>query len=621
MLRRIASVLGLLVSLVGCATTSELRFKQAEKATVSPPGIEAEAPCELRLHIEQRPGPPRAFTVGSERLGAAIVERLPSLQGSVRHEYSDGVCVKREGKDLRLPSRILIASAPEIESRFCRDDAQPGAVLGSEKVDVEVCTWNGRFHAARPFTFVLRTAPSKRVDDLVEFVRVYRNGSLMAAWDRGSDQARASEVDISGESLRAKFIAATLPPHLAAMDFRIIPRGKGPLDVDVTVRNDKQRFQERVGRALRAGLETIDAELIDGARCFAEKVSSAASEIRRVVNGSVELPNFATECSLRLSSGAPATPLADTYASVDTKSAGDLQVARDTALKHLETLKEQALEALGAAKVEMLQDAAKRVVDQDPSLRATLERMTPGSSPSDVLYALANASILPPNVLAVAAQPGSDGEALVGAIKKLYEVLRYADQQIEEVRTTVEESAHLANAMYAEAMSIGQDTNKQAAIFNAIVKSLHEQEDMFEAHESNPPLLADEQRVEMEYGDKFQFFALAPWFGVPTKTDQQEVFDLSPAVAVPLLDLFGARLQWSRSRLADARVAIGAGYTQTSLSDDGDEKPAFLPHANISLANLKVGVGVAAFDFNDGIRILVGADLYKLLTGRNAEAL
>jgi hypothetical protein len=196
------------------------------------------------------------------------------------------------------------------------------------------------------------------------------------------------------------------------------------------------------------------------------------------------------------------------------------------------------------------------------------------------------------------------------------------DAQIRLVMRSFDEGIAFATTLYSEAASIGSDMNRQAHIFNAVVQSLHDQDDVFEPRRENPPLLAGEQRVPMEYSDHVQTFALSPWNGVPIHTDASGA-DFNAAVAIPLLDLAGLRVQWSKSRFADLRFAVGGGYTQTEV--DGVRKSAFLPNASLGFATLKVGFGLAVGqsedDFSRRWRVIVGADLYKLITGANVEAL
>jgi hypothetical protein len=202
------------------------------------------------------------------------------------------------------------------------------------------------------------------------------------------------------------------------------------------------------------------------------------------------------------------------------------------------------------------------------------------------------------------------------------------DAQIASALRSVDEARALALSLYEEARRVGTDTERQAQIFGAIAASLRDQGEVFEARRDNPPLLPSEQKLRMEYSDHWQSFLLAPWNGVPIRVGSDSEADLTAAVAVPLLDVFGVRVQWGKSRFADARVAIGIGYTSTErVNDDGTKqaKQAALPNISLGLGTFKVGLGMvtvkAGPDVHDRLRFIVGADLLKLITGSNVEAL
>jgi hypothetical protein len=147
----------------------------------------------------------------------------------------------------------------------------------------------------------------------------------------------------------------------------------------------------------------------------------------------------------------------------------------------------------------------------------------------------------------------------------------------------------------------------------------------------NPDPLPGERGLAMRYSDPFQFFLFAPWTGFPVS--MQGKADFSGANLLPIVDVVGFRHQFGGSRVGDIRVGLGAtalSFTakQEQTLANGDvvveDKPQLrmAPEFNIGLANLKVGVAYALSPLkpDQNVRILVGADLLKLITGQNVEA-
>ena len=599
---------------VATSTSVEEAYAHAVGAKAESTGIAPED-CELRLYIEQAPSG-GAFGMDAGHLGAAAVERAP--EGVV-----DGVCIKHTGKDLELPAAILLASASDgpTLARFCRDDPKPSkSVSGAKSVDVSICTWDGTFHSARPFTFTFVSANDTSVGDLVEFIRIYRNGDLMAAWNRASDQNTGGTVVLGGRALRSGFLSASLPPHRAALDLRIIPRGASPGDVELKVRNDKKRFEERIVAGLSSG---VNAALPEGAKealnCLRQKAANAQLQIRAVVHGDLVVPQLAVGCTMALP-GQTALPLSDAYAAAKNQTELAIAEVRSDAIERLEQLRDSLEKGLSEAEKEALEKGFRAVVDgASTEAKARADRYLNAPTHPGVREVI---QLLEKEQRALGATDPvvkSLGE-LLSASKGLVEDV---DRQVRETLRTVDETRALASTLYQSARGIVKSPERQAEIFNAVAVSLHQQGDVFEARRDNPAPLAGEQLMPMEYADYFQGFILAPWNGVPFHSGKAE---LSGTVAIPLLDLAGVRLQWDKSRLADLRGAVGIGYIEAKLtSSDGatEEALRFLPHASIGLATFKLGVGIVVGDGFDKVsdrwRLLVGADLYKLVSGNNVE--
>jgi hypothetical protein len=617
----------LLAFATGCSNTlaQEARFAQTEhkfangpveappkpaesgaKAAAAPPPGD----CELRLYVEQAPSR-GYYGVDQGHLGVAVVERSGT-------RLIDGVCVKRQGVPLELPATILIAS-PDDDAldRFCFGTSEKSKI-GSQ--EVFACKWNGRFHASRPFSFTLVAAGTQQVGDFVEFLRVYRNGDLMAAWNRASDQPDRSRVVIEGNPLRSGFWAATLPPHLAAMDLRIIPRGTPiPDAVNLTVRNDAERSRERVTQALVAAADEAlpkESPARKSLECMKIAVLHAHDQVLKIVRGEIGMPSLDPKCEMPLGLEY-GTPLSDAYKDEKNRTREKLVEYKNKAEEALQQAP-KALEAKLPPKVqEILRDGAERLLAAHPALKAKIDRAR--GAQDLVEFLKLGAPIV-----------GLDAEE-AEKLKKLYEssqaLVKDLDKQVTVALRIVDEARALSIELFEEASRIGSDPNRQAQIFNAFAESLRDQGDVFEARRDNPALLAGEQKIPMEYSDKWQAFALAPWNGVPIRTNDAEA-DLNAAVAIPLVDAMGVRYQWGKTRFADARLAIGGGYTSTErVYEDGSKvaKAAFLPNISLGLGTFKIGVGVvtvkAGSKPHDQVRVIVGADLLKLVTGSNVEAL
>jgi hypothetical protein len=562
------------------------------------------------MYVEQLPSA-GVYGTSSHSLGAFVLERRED--GTVRN----GVCIKRHGELLKLPAAILIGAAPDGPSleRFCVEEKQASLPLGAAQVckncRVNVCTWNGVFHAARPFTVTL-LAESGKVADFVEFVRIYRNGDLMSAWNRVSDQPDPKRIAMGGDSLRANWAAATHPPHLSAMDIRVIPRTSSVLEgVDTKTRNDSQRFAEMLKDAFGAAANVALPSASPARKsfdCLEQQLKAASGVIMRRVNGQTPLEPLPEGCAPLIDAGGE-TPLSEAY--------------RDT--------KNQATQELEQLKANAYADIA-RYRDE------LLNKVPEGKG--DALIAILKDQLTPAQVATVDAcaleieRSGSEAacfralQQLPGFPKQNLENFLAAARAIDRDLTTVLEAADearlLANELSTTVKNLTRDTNQQAQVFNAFAQSIMDNGDPFEARRNNPPLLAGEQMIPMQYSDKFQGFLLAPWNGVPLQVNNQMDAELNAATALPIVDAFGFRYQWAKTRFADFRLAAGIGYVQSTLPS-GKEQAAAMPNASIGLANLKVGFGFVTGGgfpgFEDRLRLVVGADLYKLITGSNVEAL
>jgi hypothetical protein len=592
----------------------------AGKAEATPPKPGA-APvdCEVRLFAEQLPTH-NPQGIADNSVGAFFVERDPGNQKQV----FGGVCIKRPEQPLQLPASILIAADPEGVSleRFCSVGSEPFDLVPSapakSAVKVNACTWNGVFHSTRPFTFTLLSQPGTAVGDYVEVLRVYRNGDLMAAWNYASDQRRPDKVVVDGNGMRTGLFAATYPPHLAAMDLRIVPRETGVAHVvEMEVRDDRARFQAKLSTAAKAAADVAlppDSPERASLTCLTSQLAVASAALMSVVDR-VAIPKLPVGCTPLIDAGG-GTPLSDAYRDVKNQSQAELETLRAKADERVIALRARVEAKIPAATRDVLGRVYGKVVESLPAARkAAVDTIVKtciqkfGTAGTDAKCFNELRAI--PEVAAV--------------IEPLLQTAVTLDQSVSNMLESADEARLLASNLYARGRDILASPQKQAEIYSAFTASLASQGSPFEPRRDNPPLLPSEQKLEMQFADKFQWFAFAPWNAVPLRVDDNFDADFNAAITIPLLDVGGARYQWGRSRFAEFRGAFGIGVIQTESPDDKPKRATLMPHASISLGTFRLGGGFAlGNDLGNGaerFRLLVGFDLFKLITGSNIEAL
>ncbi len=211
-------------------------------------------------------------------------------------------------------------------------------------------------------------------------------------------------------------------------------------------------------------------------------------------------------------------------------------------------------------------------------------------------------------------------------------VAKSADQIVQQGLQAVDDTIALQADLREDAARIAGDTNEQAGLFLNLASSI-QGTSPFESMVPNPEPVAGEQALPMHYSDPHQLFWLAPWTGFPIGIQGQGA-DFSAANLIPIVDVLGYRYQWSSGRLADLRVAAGLTAltftTPVAVTGETQEQNKqlirFAPEVNVSVSNFKVGAAYAVGTPRAGLgdeerfRVLVGADLYKLLSGNSLEA-
>lgn len=541
--------------------------------------------CELRLYIEhtqhgllgmsaveESSATPEGAKPDAGKSGDA--KQSPPEAGVV-----DGVCVKRPGKALALPSRIVMAA---------RDMTEFGALCDGDEFDLadqrKGCVWNHTYRNRYPFTFTF-VANAGSIADYLSLVRVYRNGSLIARYNAASKLRNERVLTLQASEIRVPSdLFVSHPPHLAPLDLRILPAG-APLDpslLDENVVDYRERAKERSKAIADAALGAVDPQFKQELECAQQRILRLKAQAESIAHRDVKVPDLDASCPKDV----------------------DLPV--------------------GTPSLEELYSSQKGVV-KDKLIRETEEKLSQLSAVRDALPKVRQAV-----------------EKAVGAGAKQ---LAAVDRELDAVARTCDDTLALAQQLRGSALDAVRNREAQARVYDATVAALAKQDSVFEQYSDNPPALPDEHGLEMQHSQRSQWFALAPWNGVPLSLASGGTKgELQLANAIPIIDAIGFRFQWARSRFADFRVGLGGMYfrdqvpTQVTTTDAaGDsvktETKTDRFHGavqlNVGLANFKFGVAWVPDTTQPGarnwsereLRVLIGSDLLKLISGNNVEAL
>lgn len=536
--------------------------EEAAAATAAPKALGSlvATECELRLYMEHE---------SDAQLGFSAIE----LSGAVATE---GVCLKYPDKELELPSRIVIAGKGLTDfGDIC--DGAPVALNDGR----EWCVWNHSVRNKYPFSFTF-VAKAGQISDYVALARVYRNGSLIARYNSASALAEPQVLRFRASDLRVPnnpFVAH--PPHLAELDLRVFPAG-ATLDeatLDEEVVNYRERAKQRVLSALSAAVPPSLAAKAGEINCVMERVKRLEAQARAVVEPT-GVPALSAGCTEDVHA-APADLL---------------------------SLRELYEKSKGKAEPELekLDSRARGRIDE---IRAALPKLK--TELAQKLSAL-------------------DVDGTKDAVEQ---TLQRLDQAIAEAATTCDQTLALAQSLRSSVREVLQDRKAQARAYEALVASLDKSGTVLEQYKQNPPIAPGERQLSMKHGDRFQWFALAPWNGVPVSlAEGGSAGELQLANAIPILDLFGGRYQWAASRFADVRFGVGGMYFRDLVpGEDGAEVERFHGafQANVGIANFKFGIAWVPETTQEGarnwsereLRVLIGSDLLKLISGNNVEAL
>jgi hypothetical protein len=492
---------------------------------------------------------------------------------------SEPACLRRKDGLLVLPDHLVLHTNDD--HRMC----QEGTLSGSD--NAWSCHWNLTFRHAYPLSFAIFTEdPKEQLASYLQMVRVFRNGTL--AFRRMVDPHAGGSLIVPGQELKA-----TLLPYDAPIDLRLVAVG-----VDVPPEVTLEEVAKR-RRPLEERLEV--ARNAFNSSTLGRSLSSSRQQVDALVK-------VAEEASLAARCLAPTHTADPTCASAP----ADLKALSDNLHASLVSTDAKAAEQRSVAQKAVLEKTS----ELEQKLRTALFVAKAASTAELVQNSAADATIQ--QWLATLDALAQTSSELVNGTAVLVDGLRSTAATVRDKQAMYELYNHMAACLASQSV--------------------------FEARNENPALVSGELGLPMKYSDYLQTFVLAPWNGLPTRPTEKLAADLNASIAIPIIDAVGVRYQFGRSRFADFRVA--AGFTVFAEEVEQETKPSttdpsnppgeqsetvdafhFAPQVNLSLGTLHLGAAYIATpggDIDEGVdrlRLLIGADLVKLLTGRDLEAL
>lgn len=624
-----------LAVLCGCAGTNTVNASVAVASGAAAPGAEGEAvrsapnvappACLVRMQL---------FSEGDS--APKLADNREKLTGNY-NVISDPVCVQTDVNGiLAIPDLITLHGLHD------RSICQPGTIVCKKEESFE-CLWNHVFRDAYPLSFAFFVA--NQDDDLASYVRllrVFRNGVLAYRWTPGHE--RVPSLFIMGSGLKG-----TLLPHLAPIDVRIVPRGfEVPAGLDTEqVARQTDHLEERLLAAFN-GMKSA-APIRDGKLdCELQKLEGLTRAVRRAAE--CLLPDHkglatCTAAAAAANSAGPCSTPEEAKVLTDAAARGTvlseaLAKVRNEGSKAFDDAKQAAIDEAGnmgwlvRAQLDQLKEVATKYwhAGDHPQWNELLGSVAAGHHTKLMAAADRNAF--------AAAYAAAGGRVAVPADAEFVEFfawfrIRASGVELERILagadnvalSTIEladASKKLVSGLAADVKKIVKDDEKAYELYNHLALSLNGAS-VFEPRAENPPAIDGELVLPMKYADSYQTFYLAPWFAVPARPDDNFDADVSLATAIPVIDAIGGRYQFGPSRFADARMALGISMFGESFN--GKNAFHLAPQGNFSLGTIHIGVGYIVT--NGGglpagsarMRLLLGLDLIKLISGRNVEAM
>jgi hypothetical protein len=558
---------------------------------------------------------------------------------------SERVCIEGSDHQLALPSKLkLWVNDNGSYSRYhvCRDGTDKATHADP---NVITCEWNGIFRHTWPWTIVLSTNGAA-LKTQIQGVRAFRNGALVWIWvPKPSDTL--AELTVPGRDLKG-----TLMPEDAPLDLRIIPSGvtvdAAVLAAKVQARPSQWATQSKViENAILTSPSLANGKLKDEVTCLEYRVAMVRYHAAQIAGSTTTLPVAPVDCKDVPQDSTP-DGLRQRYEQLKQDASQDVDATEQkfvddvnayrTKLSASEnqalTTFQQALrdfwagqgawwadlQTNGKANSDTDRAAYLKLLDDTQARRAIIE-----GNPKDAWAKLAKAVKTPTEAELVWLKTR-------GTPEELQFLISQTDALLTQGLQAVDDTIALAGELKKDAIRIVGSRDEQAQLFLRAANALQTVSPL-QAITPNPDLLPGERALAMRYSDPWQFFFVAPWTGFPVSVGGDA--DFSGANLIPIVDAMGWRYQFSGSRLADVRAGIGlTALSFTSKEDSTDpatgvtskkdvQQFRFTPEANFGFGNLKLGVGYAmggdSLSSKERVRVLVGADLYKLISGNNLE--
>ncbi|MDC3955266.1 hypothetical protein [Polyangium jinanense] len=615
------------------------------------------------LKVPSSSGLPKDCEVGMQMVyGDSLAvsgEQMPTDERGVRQSplassktkgsvylASHPVCMKMGGKLLPQSTITLeMDDARYDHYRLCGGNVEEPKWPGSKLS----CAWNGNFRDTHPADFILFAADGKTLAQHLRGVRAFRNGELAFRWVGGPD---LEETTISGKYVLVvpgKQLKASFMPHLTQIDLRLVGFGS---EVETSFLTEEvarvdNKIKDQIGRAWRGA---ISSRVFEDAR-IAEYLSSLQTRSQAIQCRARALlqPDSTDETcpGTKTAELQAREDLTTFYKQLKETAAGDIEDARKTAEKSVQ----QQLDAIGLEGEQALVEFYETVklywsgngAGQDGWLRIYNEAIakekaaTLARSPSMSEFAAAAKSygITIPDELEDKHKP--TGAAFLAWFKlrqsgdQLGDILKHGDAIMREALAMTHETSDLMAKIRADVQKVAKDDEARAQLFQDVFDAL-DPADPFVQYEDNPPQAKGESILSMRYSDKQQFYALAPWYAVSMRVSGDVSVQFNESVLIPVIDVVGSRWQFSRSRFGDFRLALGVANLFEDVPEDErnttDDKTRYrvVPQLSISAGTVRLGLGYAfgqqtGMDKNpfDPFRVFLGADLVKLISGRNAE--
>jgi hypothetical protein len=493
---------------------------------------------------------------------------------------SDQTCIKRPGKSFAFPSPLYLRGKEDglTDTQF-NGMCQPED--GTPDDNHKHCAWSGLYRKNYPLAFKISTNSHEPLSHFAHIIRVFRNGTLVFSW---KDDSVLSDLVIPGATL-----AARLMPFGAPMDLRIIPAGSPDdpsIDTQVSQTIDPLTSRIEVVKGVLLGPGGVGMD--PAVACVSWLVSNAQSTAQQILGKTpAPLTPAPANCT---APGGSAAALHDTFTAAIQGGVQSVNQDIETEIKALGTQYGVAIEnAAEKAKAALSSRVATSTLPNQLTVSKTLDEVNQ-----------------------LAGQGAQVFDALLASVRSV-----------------------LANVK-----QLTTDRDAQARQLAAVTDALEQEGSVFTAFTKNPDLVSGETALDMHYGDKFQFFVLAPWHGLPIRVTRNIGADLGLETAIPILDFGGFRYQWGTGRSESFRLGAGIMYfkdedtvaqstvTTTGTTTTPSTASVFnvAAEASVSWFGFMMGAGYVLNDrdYNgfwddDRIRVIVGADLLKLFANKSAE--